>query len=353
MRQESLDFLKALINAPSPSGFEGPAAKIWRDYLADVADQVHGDVYGNSIAVVNPSTDLPKIMLCGHLDEIGFMVHYINDEGFIYMSPIGGIDPVVAAGRDMIIHNKNGPIRGVTGRIATHLQSDDDDDTLEFHKMYVDIGAKDKEDALTMVSIGDPIVVDVGFRELANNRIVARGLDDRMGAFCVAETLVALAASDKLAATVYGVGSVQEEIGAHGATIASFKLNPKAAIAIDVTHATDTPDITKEKSGDIKLGEGPVISIGSIVHRKISAMLQTIAADNRIPLQVEAAPCYSGSDADVIFTTRSGIATGLVSVPNRYMHTPVEVVQIDDLENTIKLLTAWCEEIDDDISFII
>jgi len=352
MREESLEFLKSLVQSPSPSGFEDPAAKIWRGYLTDIVAEVHGDVYGNSIAVVNPSGS-PKIMLCGHLDEIGFMVHYINDEGFIYMSMIGGIDPVVTIGRDLIIHNKNGPIRGVTGRIATHLQSDDDDCELELHKIYVDIGAIDKEDALTRVSIGDPITVDVGYRELANNRIVARGLDDRMGAFCVAETLRALSNSSNLSACVYGVGSVQEEIGGYGATIASFKLNPKAAIAIDVTHATDTPDVAKEKAGDIKLGEGPVISIGSVVHRKISSMLQTLAEDNRIPLQTESAASYTGSDADVIFTTRSGIPTGLVSVPNRYMHTPVEVIQTDDLENTIKLLTAWCLKMNDDVDFVI
>jgi endoglucanase len=350
MREDSMEFLRSLIATPSPSGFEDPAAKVWREYLEPYASEVRGDVYGNSVAVVNPEGS-PRIMLCGHIDEVGFMVQYINDEGFIYMSEIGGVDPVIALGRDVIIHNKRGPIRGVTGRIPTHLQSDDDDDEIKLYKIYVDIGAIDKENALTMVSVGDPITFDVGFRELSNNRIVARGFDDRMGAWCVAEALVALSESDKLTAAVYGVASVQEEIGASGATIASFKLNPKAAVAIDVTHATDIPDVTKEKAGDIQLGKGPAISIGSMMHRKIGEMLRKAAEDNRIPQQIETAPCWSGTDADAISVNRSGIATGLVSVPNRYMHTPVEVIQLDDLENTVKLLIAWCEAMDDDTDF--
>jgi len=350
MREESIKFLKNLIEAPSPSGFESPASKIWREYLKPHVSEVRGDVYGNSIAVVNPEGS-PKIMLCGHIDEVGFMVNYINDEGFLYMSAIGGVDPLIALGRDVIIHNKNGPVRGVTGRIPTHLQNDEEEEEIKLHKIYVDIGALDRENAFEMVSVGDPVTFDVGFRELSNGRIVARGLDDRMGAWCVAEALMELVRSDKLSAAVYGVATVQEEIGTSGAIISSFALGPKAAVAIDATHATDIPDVTKEKTGDVQLGGGPTISVGSLMHRKVREMLKEAAENNRIPNQIVTAPCWSGTDADVISVSRSGIPSGLVSVPNRYMHTPVEMIQLDDLENTVKLLVAWCEAMDDDIDF--
>ncbi|MFA5048267.1 MAG: M42 family metallopeptidase [Patescibacteria group bacterium] len=341
MEQKSLDFLKQLINTPSPSGFEDAAAKVWRDYLGDAVYDT--DVYCGSYAVAG-FFHYPTIMLSGHIDEVGFMVNYINSDGFVYVDMIGGVDPTVAVAKRVTIHNKNGPISGVFGKTAIHLL-DKEDKAAKLHQMFIDIGAKNKADALKMISIGDPITFDVSFEEYPNNLIVGRGLDDRIGAWCVAEAITKLREQRAdLKCHVIGAATIQEENGIYGAKIAVEKVKPDIAIAIDVTHATDSPGISKEKCGDVRLGDGPSVNIGSTSHPKLNQMLIDTAERNNIPLQMEASPRRSGTDADECFRARGGIPTANISVPNRYMHTPVEMISLDDLENTVKLLVKFCLE---------
>jgi len=346
MNKKSLEFLKDLIDTPSPSGFEEPAVEKWGKYIHEHTGlSIKSEMYGSGVCSIDKEE--PSIMLCGHIDEVGMMISYINDEGYVYVSALGGIDAYILPTHRVIIYNKNGPVYGVIGQKPIHIITDDDEREMKVYNQFIDIGAKDKEDALTKVSVGDPIVINAPFEELANNRIVARGLDDRMGAWCIAEALVALNKSEKLKASVYGVASVQEENGSYGATISAYNINPDIALAIDVGITTDVPDVSKERWGDLKLGEGPIISIGSVVHKKVSQSLLNVAESNRIPVQIQIEPRWSGTDADAIFMTRGGVATGILSVPNRYMHTPVEMIQLDDLENAVKLIVAWCESIPD------
>ena len=356
MNYDARKFLRNLLNTPSPSGFEEQASKIWRDYLLSASVKDHGephynfavdvDVYGNSIASLYLGRYSENvIMLCGHIDEVGMMVHYINDEGFIYISSIGCVEAAILPAQRVIIHNIDGPVRGVIGRRPPHL-SDDDDSEVEFHNVFVDIGALDKEDALNMISVGDPITFDASYIELANNRIVARGLDDRMGAWVVARVLERLMERRSLSSTVIGVATVQEENGFYGSTMAAQNIIPTVALAIDVAHVTDVPDISKEKHGECNLGEGPVLSIGSVAHKKVNALLEQVAKDNGIKIQKQISPICTWTDADGIFTKHGGIPTGIVSVPNRYMHSPTELLSIDDLENTVELILRWCERID-------
>lgn len=349
MREESLKFLERLVNTPSPSGFEERAAEVWRKYVEPFADSVRGDALGNSIAVLNEGGS-PRIMLCGHLDEVGLMVHHLSDEGFLHVSAIGGIDAAVALGQRIVVHNKNGPVYGVMSRQAAHLL-EDEDEVPEFHEIAVDIGAVDKEDAQKLVEVGDPITYDLQFRHLRNGRVVARGFDDRAGAWSVAEALRLLSESGNLSAEVIGVATVGEENGYYGAYASAHEVNPDAALVVDLTHTTDAPHSSKEKHGDTQLGKGPVMAIGSVTNRKVRGLLAKVAEENRIPLQREACPRYSGTDADAVFVSRSGVATGLVSIPNRYMHTPVEIIHLEDLENTAKLLAAWCERVRPDANF--
>lgn len=345
MEEKSLEFLKKLINTPSPSGFESAASEVWQDYLR-IDYLPWKDAYGNTYARLMGNWQGPTVMLSGHIDEVGFMVNYINSNGYVYVSAIGGVDQSIAVAQRVMIHNKNGPIRGVFGKTAIHLLDSEDSKTPKLHQMFVDIGAKDKEDAMKMISVGDPITFEAGFEMFPNNRIIGRGLDDRMGAWCVAETLKRLKNKKIMAKDIYGVATIQEENGIYGATMAVETVKPHIAIAIDVTHATDSPGISNERCGDIELGEGPTINIGSTSHPKVNEKLISIAEKNRIPLQTEASPRRSGTDADRIFLARGGIPTSTLSTPCRYMHTPVEMISLDDLENTVKLLVEFCIECD-------
>lgn len=353
MEDKALNFLKDLLETPSPSGFEERVGEIWRKYLENSVSQmltVKTDLYGNSIATLIPGVphERQRIMLCGHVDEVGMMIHYISDEGFLYISKIGGVEATILPAQRVVIHNKNGPVSGVIGRRPPHLADDEEDEEIKFHTVFVDIGARDKEDALRLVSVGDPITFEAPYRELANNRIAARGLDDRMGAWVVAQVLKKLAERNNYSVPVVGVATIQEENGLYGGTMVAKSVKPSVALAIDVTHVTDVPDISKERHGECKLGEGPVLSVGSVSHKKVNALLERAAEIGRIPIQKQISPRWTGTDADAVFLENGGIPTGLVSVPNRYMHSPVEVIQLDDLENAVELIVKWCELIKED-----
>ena len=343
--KSSHDFLQRFVDTPSPSGFERPAQEVWREYVSGFADKVESDVQGNSIAVINEGGS-PKIMLIGHCDEVGFMVRYVNDKGFVYFGAIGGVDPNIVPAMRVVIHSAKGPVKGVVGRVAIHMmEKEDEKKGVKMHELWIDIGAASKRDALKRISIGDPIVFDVCFEIISGKMAVARGFDDKMGAFAVAEALRILSRKKKLKAAVYGVASVQEEISFAGAKTSAFSINPDVAVAVDVGNATDTPGTSKEKFGEITLGKGPIIDMGSSVSPGVGEMLKKIARKRKIAFQDSASPRWTGTDADAVFTTRGGVACGLVSVPNRYMHTPMEIIHLGDLERCARLMAAFCEEV--------
>jgi len=356
MEKESFDFLKKLIDTPSPSGFEAPVQRLIRERLEGVADEIRTDVHGNVIAAINPKAEL-RVMLAGHCDEIGLMVQHFGyipsaDDGYIYFSAIGGIDAAILSGQRVVIHNAKGPVPGVIGRNPIHLMEQDERDKPEkLHKLYIDIGAKDKKDAMKAVEIGDPITIDVGMRELRNGLVAARGFDDRVGAFVVLETL-RLLKGKKLNVAVYGVSTVQEELGLRGARTSAFGIDPHVGIAVDVGFATDHPGGAKSKVGDVTLGRGPILHRGPNINHVLGRMLVETAKARKIPYQMTAEPRATGTDANAMQINRAGCAAALVSVPNRYMHTPVEVVSKDDVDNCSKLLAEFCRTLKADANFI-
>lgn len=352
MKKRDLEFLKQLLLTPSPSGFERNAAHIWRDYVSEFADKVSGDYHGNTIAGINVEKE-DRIMLSGHIDELGFIVSYINEKGFIYFRPIGGHDKSIVAGRGVYILNKRKNVYGVTGKKAIHMMTAEERKKVpEFEQMWIDIGVNSKEEALEKISIGDPVIYDVEYKELNGKIIVSRAFDDKAGAFAVALALKLLNRK-KLKTAVYSVATVQEEVGIRGAQTSAFGLDPQLGIAVDVTHATDHPDVDMKKEGEVLLGKGPVILRGANSNEKIVDMLVDCARQNKIPFQYEAHGGGTGTDANAIQLTRSGVATGLVSIPLRYMHTPREIVHLDDIENTAKLLAAFVEKVSNVNHFVL
>lgn len=350
MQTESVNFLKKLIETPSPSGFEAPAQKIFKEYVKKHADEIKTDVMGNVVGVLNPRGKI-KVMLSGHIDEIGFMVRYVDDNGFVYFSTIGGVDPGVIAGQRLHIHGKNGPVLAVVGKTAIHLLDEEQrKKIMKIHEFWLDIGAKNKKEALQKISIGDPVTFAFTYQQLGKDLVVSRSFDDKAGSFVVAEVIRALKGK-KIKAAVYGASSVQEELGRRGVKPCAYSIDAQVGIAIDVTHATDYPDANKKKTGDIKMGAGPAISRGANINHKVFDLLLHAAQKGKIPHQVEGAPADSGTDATMMQLIRSGMATGLVSIPNRYMHTPSEVISLQDLENTVKLIAAFIEKLDDKTNF--
>ena len=350
MTKKSLMFLKTLVEAPSPSGFEQPAQKVWRENVGPYADRIETDMHGNCIGVKNEEGG-PRVLLAGHCDELGFMVQYITDEGFIYFRTIGGFDVGIIPGRRVAIHTTQGPVFGVTGKKAVHVMTDEERrKQVKVHDLWIDIGAKDKKETESLVSIGDPITYTVGFEKLRRNLAVSRGFDDKAGSFAVGEVLRMLSGKTFKAA-VYAVSTVQEEVGLRGARTSAFGIHPKVGVAVDVTHATDHPDIDKKRVGDIKLGAGPVISRGANINPVVERMLIQTAEEEKIPYQIEGAPGGTGTDANAIQLTRAGVATGLVSIPLRYMHTSVETLSLKDLKNVSRLLAAFVLKVDEGVDF--
>jgi putative aminopeptidase FrvX len=353
MDARALGFLKKLLDAPGPSGFEAAPARLWREEAKGFA-AITTDVAGNSVATLNPKGS-PKIMLAGHLDEIGLMVVHIDDEGFVHFAPIGGWDSQVLVGQRVILEGRAGPVTGVIGKKAIHLMKTEDRDKVsKITDLWIDIGAKNKAEASERMRVGDTGVVATSVQEFPNSRIVSRSIDNRIGCFVVLEALRRLSQEKTLAACVSAVGTTQEEIGhtGGGARTTAFSLEPDAAIVVDVTHATDYPGVEKKELGDFKLGSGPVLSRGSAVNRVVFDQLVAAAEAAKIPYAIEAAPRGTGTDADQIHTARRGVATGLVSVPCRYMHSPNEMVSLEDLDRAAELLAAWVMRLTKDTSFI-
>jgi endoglucanase len=338
MEQARRAFLDELLGTASPSGFETSGQRAWVDYVEEFADEVRTDDYGNAVAVVEGGDT--EVALAGHGDEIGFMVRDIEESGAIRMTPIGGSDRTISKGQHVQIHADSGPVPGVVGQTAIHLRDPEEDAIADIEEQHVDIGVTDEEEAAELVERGDPITFDQTVSELEQGRIAARGLDNRVGIWAAAEGL-RRAAENGANATVYAVSTVQEELGLQGAKMVGFDLDPDAMIATDVTHATDAPGTPGEKTTGVELGEGPVISRGSANHPKVIESVRAAAEDNDIDVQLQATGSRTGTDADAFYTSRGGIPSLNVGVPNRYMHTPVEVLDLDDLDATADLLAGF------------
>jgi len=350
VRKESMEFLESLVEAPSPSGYEGPARQVFRDYVAPYTDQMRTDVHGNVIAVRNPD-GRPRLMLAGHIDEIGFQVKHISDEGYIHFSMVGGVDTSLIASHQVTIWTARGPVPGVVGKIPIHLQDREAKlKKVEIHKLWIDIGARNRADALKQVRIGDPVTFSQGLRPLRRGLFAGRGFDDKIGVFVVAETL-RLLARRKLKAAVYCVATVQEELGLRGARTSAYGIAPDAGIAVDVDFATDFPDMEKPRVGEISLGKGPVITRGANINPVLGERIIKTAEAHKIPYQLNAEPRATGTDANPIQITRAGTAAALIGIPSRYMHTPVEVVAVKDAEMAARMLAALAAELPEDIDF--
>jgi len=351
MQQDSFDFLKKVVDTPSPSGYEQRVQRVFRDRVSTFAANVRTDVLGNVYATVNPS-GMPRIMLAGHADEIGFQVRYISDEGMLYFGSIGGQDVIVTVGQRVVVHTAGGPVPGVLGRKAIHLlDAEERTKTPKMDDIWIDIGAKDKADAESAVAIGDCVTYEHELSRLRGDLCVARSFDDKMGVFVVAEALRLLSGTS-IKASVIGVATVQEEIGLRGAHTSAFEANPLVGIAIDVGHSTDYPGGDKKKVGDMKLGVGPMITRGANINPVVFDLLVKTAKELNIPYQVQAAPGGTGTDANVMQLTHSGIAAGLIEVPLRYMHTPNEIMNLNDIENAARLVAGFCERVNADIDWI-
>src|SRR3989449_5762215 len=342
MREQSLNFLRTLVNTPSPVGHEGRGQRVWLDYVKEYAEETFSDAYGNCVAVLNKGGS-PRLMLAGHADEIAMAVNYINDEGYIYVRKMGGVDAAITKAQRVVIHTRNGPVRGVVGNVAPHLMKEEKEPKPpKIHDLFIDIGASNRKQAETLVRTGDPITLADEFELLRNELAVARAFDNRIGTFAVAEALRLLKESKfKLQAEVCAVSNVQEEVGLLGARQIAYSLKPDVAVVVDVTHATDYPGINKPQHGDVRIGKGPTITHGGCNHPEVVARLEAVAKAGKIPLQHEAMSSTSGTDTDAIFWTRGGIASALISLPNRYMHSPVEVVSLKDLEHIPELLAGF------------
>lgn len=353
MNAQSLAFLKALLDAPGPSGFETAPARVWRNEAEAFADDVRAEVSGSSFATIN-GAGRPRVMFAGHIDEIGLMVTYIDDDGFLYFDPIGGWDHQVFVGQRVHMIGRDGPVLGVIGKKAIHLiEADERDKVSKAKDLWLDIGATSRDEAETRIRVGDAGVLGSSIRELPNGRIVSRSLDNRIGAFVVLEALRRLA-SDQPEASVTAVATSQEEIAltGGGARTSATDLQADVAIVVDVTHATDHPGVEKKQHGDVKLGGGPVLSRGSAINPIVAARLAEAADAEGIPYTLQAAPRITGTDADAIFTAHRGVATGLVSVPNRYMHSPNEMVVLGDLERAADLLAAFVKRVTANTDFV-
>jgi endoglucanase len=350
---QRIEFLERLLNAPGPSGFEVGPARVWREEASHFALAAWADVTGNSIASLNPEGE-PRVMLAGHIDEIGLQVTYINPEGFLFFDEIGGWDPQVLVGQRVQVLGQGGAVPGVIGKKPIHLiKKEEREKVTKTRELWVDLGASSAEEVNSLgVRVGDPMVIDAGVVRLAGDRIASRALDNRIGAYVVLEAL-RLLAGDPPTAAVFAVATVQEEIAysGGGARSSAFALEPDVALVVDVTFSTDVPDIEKKELGDHKIGGGPVLTRGSSSHPVVFDRLLKAAEVEGIPHTCQAAPRSTRTDADGIHLVRLGVPTGLVSVPNRYMHSPNELVSLGDLEKAARLLAAFVRLLEPNVDF--
>ncbi len=348
------DFLEELLVTPSPTGFESAGQKVWKNYVEEFADEVQTDTYGSAVAKLNTSFDVITVMLEAHCDEIGMIVQHITDDGYVFINKLGGSDSTIARAKRVFIHSRDGIVSGVVGNTAIHLQENKNGGGKqpEWKDIYVDIGAKSKEEALKMVQIGDPITYSDDYEYLSDDIITGRALDNRIGGFIIARALQNLQLRrEELKVNVMALNSVQEEVGGYGARMMSYRLEPDMALVTDVTHATDTPGIDNKQHGLVKLRKGPVLQHGGANHPKIVDFLETVSKNKEIDVQHEATSVRTGTDTDSIFYQKTGIASALISLPLRYMHSPVEMASMKDVNALINLMTESVLALEPDQTF--
>lgn len=349
-----LDFLEQLLTTPSPTGFESAGQKVWKDYVEQFSDEVDTDAYGSAVAKIDTSFDVVTIMLEAHCDEIGMIVQHITDSGYVYINKLGGSDSTIARAKRVHIHNKKGIVSGVVGNKAIHLQDKKNGGGEQpgWKDIYVDIGAKSREEALKMIQIGDPITYADDFEFLSDDMLTGRALDNRIGGYIIARVMQRLAEQrEDLNVNVMALNSVQEEVGGYGARMMSYRLDPDMALVTDVTHATDTPGIDNKEHGLVKLREGPVVQHGGANHPKFVEFIEEVSARQEIDVQHEATSVRTGTDTDSIFYQKTGIPSALVSLPLRYMHSPVETASMDDVETLIELMSQTVLALNPDQTF--
>ena len=352
MTDEALGFFKNILETPSPSGYEQPVQEVVRKYAHSFSDEVRTDTHGNVIAVKNPGTPL-RVMFAGHCDQIGLIVSYIDDDGFLYVQPIGGWDPVQLIGQRLTVWAAGGPIAGVIARKPIHLLSEEERKQVpKIKDLWIDIGAKDQEQAAAQVRIGDSVTFELAFQSMAGGLANSPAMDNKTGLWVVMEALRRVD-STKLGCSLYSVSTVQEEIGLRGARTSAYGIDPQVGIAVDVTHATDCPTIDKKTEGDIKLGGGPVIYRGPNNSPVVVDRLIGVAQEQKIAYQLGAIGRATPTDANSLQVTRSGVATALVSIPNRYMHSAVETISLEDIDRAADLLASFAISLAADDTFIL
>lgn len=348
LSDKNLNFLKDLVSAPSPSGFEAPAQAVVKSYLSPFADEIRSDRNGNLIAVKHGSGKL-KVMVVGHADEIGLIINHVDDQGYVYVRSLGGFDVNLLPGLRVDIYHQGTVVRGIMGKKPIHMMRDSSDNAKpKLEDVWIDIGASSKEEALAKVAIGDVITYHSKFEMLSEDLIVSKATDNKVGVYVAAAAMQELHRK-KLKANYYAVSSVGEETTMRGAATSAYQIEPDIAIAVDVTFTSDIPGADKRAYGDIALAKGPTISIGAALHPLIKDRLIAAAEKHKIPFQIEIAPGRTGTDADAIHALKTGAATAVIGIPNRYMHSPNEVISLSDLDNAVKLVAAFVAALDDKI----
>ena len=351
MEERAKTFFKQLLTTPSPSGFEQPVQEIVRNYVSEFADEVRTDVHGNVIASVNASAPL-RVMYAGHADQIGLIVTHINDDGFIYTNTIGGWDPQQLIGQRMTVHTASGPVPAVIARKPIHLLDQDERKQVVKQKdLWLDAGGKDKDEVAEVVRIGDSVTLELGYQEMRNNLANSPGMDDKSGLWVCMEAARRAKARGNLKVALFAVATVQEEVGLRGATTSAYGVNPEVGIAVDVTHATDCPTVDKNQEGDVRLGGGPVVYRGPNINPVVAERLRGAAEAADITLQWCGIGRPPGTDANAMQLARDGVAAGIVSVPNRYMHSAVEMISLDDIDQCADLLAEFALGIEADADF--
>ncbi len=346
MSAKTPGLLDKLLRTPGPSGYEAQAAAAWREAASFAA--VSADGIGSSVARVGDAS--PLLAVVGHIDEIGLVVRHIDEKGILWFAPIGGWDPQILVGQRVEVQGPNGPVLGVVGRKPLHLlDAEARKKVVEIKSLHIDIGAADREQAESLVRVGDPVVIATEPLALSGERLVSRSMDNRLGAYVALESLRRCHEGGALKGSLAAIAAVQEEIGLFGARTSAFKVQPDLALVVDVTHATDAPGVDEKELGRHPLGSGPVIYRGATLSPKLSELLIEVAAEAGIEHTVGATGNSTSTDADGVQFTRSGIPTGLVSIPLRYMHSPVEMVDLADVEATVALIAAFAERLDDSV----
>lgn len=344
MEQTAKQFFADLLNASGVSGYEQPVQRVVREYAKDFADDMTTDLHGNLILSINPEADV-RVMLAGHCDQIGMVVSYIDDNGFVFIQTIGGWDPQQLVGQRVSIWSENGPVNGVISRKPIHLlEEQEKKQVVKIKELWIDVGAQNREQALTVVAVGDSVTLQLGYQELQNQLVNGPAMDDRCGVWVVVE---ALRRAKEMGVTcgLYAASTVQEEIGLRGARTAAFTIDPHVGIAVDVTHAMDCPNMEPRQQGDIKLSKGPVIVHGPNINPVVASKLKDVCRSQNLPFQASALGRAAPNDSNAMQVTRGGVATGIVAIPNRYMHSSVETISLTDITYAAQLLAHFAAEV--------